>query len=211
MTPRWFDFFFPHWIWHLPLGSRQVALTFDDGPGATSTPALLDLLRDLNVQVTFFLIGEKIEGNSALLARAASEGHVLANHGYYHENHAWYPRWKLKESIEKTEKALTDSGVQPARLFRPPYGAFLPRMSRELRHLGYSGVIWNAHLRDWKSQSTEALKNRASRSLSDGTIILLHDKEGIRGDVTRGIIPFLVEQGRKQGLQFVTLSEEVVA
>ena len=38
-----------------------VALTFDDGPNASSTPILLDGLKERKVRATFFLIGENVE------------------------------------------------------------------------------------------------------------------------------------------------------
>src|ERR1041384_672237 len=41
--------------------SRQcVALTFDDGPDATSTPALLDLLKEARVEAAFFGAGKRV-------------------------------------------------------------------------------------------------------------------------------------------------------
>ena len=57
--------FFPTWRYFLPVrahgprNSRQVTLTFDDGPDPTTTPLLLDLLDLHGVKACFFVIGEK--------------------------------------------------------------------------------------------------------------------------------------------------------
>jgi peptidoglycan/xylan/chitin deacetylase (PgdA/CDA1 family) len=71
----------------------RVALTFDDGPGP-STAEILDILRDLGVRATFFVLGKSVEearwcdGDVArarsLVARALREGHVVGNHTYAH-------------------------------------------------------------------------------------------------------------------------------
>jgi len=208
MTLRLLDSLFPQWVWRLPEGKRQIALTFDDGPNPATTAALLDVLKELNVKATFFLVGEKVTGNSALLGRAADEGHVLANHGYHHTSHAWYPRHKLRESIERTENAIADSGIRPARLFRPPYGFFLPRIGRELKRLGYRGIMWTAHLSDWKSLTPGAQEAKVRHALSDGSIILLHDAHTFQSTILTVTLPNLVDDAQRQGFQFVTITEE---
>ena len=55
----------------------DIAMTFDDGPHATLTPKLLDLLAERHIKVTFFVLGECIEQNPEVLRRAAREGHEI--------------------------------------------------------------------------------------------------------------------------------------
>ena len=65
-----------------------VALTFDDGPNASSTPILLDGLKERKVRATFFLIGENVEKgeNEKIVKRMYEEGHLIGNHTYTHCN-----------------------------------------------------------------------------------------------------------------------------
>ncbi len=208
MTLRLLDSLFPQWVWRLPEGKRQIALTFDDGPNQTTTATLLNVLKELHVKATFFLVGEKVAGNSTILGRAAEEGHVLANHGYHHSSHAWHSRARLRESIEKTERAIAGSGVRSAHLFRPPYGFFLPRMGRELKRLGYRGIMWTAHVCDWKPLASGTQEAKVRRALSDGSIILLHDAHTFQSTILTVTLPHLVDDARRQGFQFVTINEE---
>src|SRR5689334_4738956 len=67
---------------------RCVALTFDDGPDARSTPALLELLRDTGVKAAFFCIGHRVVVHPELAARIVREGHLLENHSYEHSKMA---------------------------------------------------------------------------------------------------------------------------
>jgi peptidoglycan/xylan/chitin deacetylase (PgdA/CDA1 family) len=61
-----------------------LALTFDDGPDPRGTSAMLDALAAANVKATFFVLGERVERNLALLARVLEEGHEVELHGYEH-------------------------------------------------------------------------------------------------------------------------------
>jgi peptidoglycan/xylan/chitin deacetylase (PgdA/CDA1 family) len=210
MTLRLLDRIFPQWLWRLPNGDGQIALTFDDGPDPNTTPALLETLAKLDVRATFFIVGSKIEGNSGLLKRAVIDGHVLANHGYHHANHALYSRAALRSSIQRTEEAMTALDVQPLRLFRPPYGFFRPGMASELTRLGYRGIMWTAHLRDWKPQSAAMLERRAGRAFDDGSIILLHDSHAAGPQSLSRILTRLAADVRERGFHFVTLQNETL-
>ncbi len=210
MTLHLYDRIFPRWLWRLPNGDGQVALTFDDGPDSNTTPALLETLAKLDIRATFFIVGSKVEGNTAVLRRAAADGHVLANHGYHHANHALYSRAALRSSIQKTEEAMTALDVQPLRLFRPPYGFFRPGTASELTRLGYRGVMWTAHLRDWKPQNPAVLERRARRSLHDGSIILLHDSHASGPQSLSRILTRLAAEVQERGFRFVTLHNETL-
>jgi peptidoglycan/xylan/chitin deacetylase (PgdA/CDA1 family) len=63
-----------------------IAMTFDDGPSGKLTPKLLDLLAAHHIKATFFVIGQNVEENPQILARAAREGHEIGNHSWSHPN-----------------------------------------------------------------------------------------------------------------------------
>src|SRR5262245_27697552 len=63
-----------------------IAMTFDDGPSATLTPKLLDLLAAHHIRATFFVIGENVAEHPEIVARAAREGHEIGNHSWSHPN-----------------------------------------------------------------------------------------------------------------------------
>src|SRR5215212_1258605 len=67
-------------LYAVDTSERIVALTLDDGPHATHTPAILDVLREYDARATLFLVSSRIRGLEALVARAVREGHELGNH-----------------------------------------------------------------------------------------------------------------------------------
>ena len=101
-----------------------VALTFDDGPNASSTPILLDGLRERKVRATFFLIGENVEKdeNEKIVKRMYEEGHLIGNHTYTHCNLSKLETGEAKKELEQTDTVIEKiTGKQPV-FVRAPYG-----------------------------------------------------------------------------------------
>ncbi|MBU1936058.1 polysaccharide deacetylase family protein [bacterium] len=210
MIPRLFERLFPQWLWRLPVGQKRIALTFDDGPDSSTTPALLALLKELELPATFFLLGENVAANAAIFKDAEPHEHTFAVHGFHHMNHGFYSRRALRYSIQKTEDVMRTSDLQPIKLFRPPYGIFNPFQTSELKHIGYSGVIWTAHVRDWRPQPTQTLETRMRRAFRDGSIVLLHDGSNSQIQAVMKILPRFVENAREHGFQFISLSDKIL-
>ena len=155
---------------------RCVALTFDDGPDARSTPALLDLLRESRVAATFFCVGERVAAHRELAARIVREGHRLENHSYTHSNTTnFFTVGKLKNELTRAQTVIQEAtGVAP-QLFRPPMGLSNPRVFRAAHALGLKVVGWTVRSFDTRIASPERIVQRILRQLEPGAIILLHD------------------------------------
>src|SRR2546426_4604215 len=83
-----------------------IAMTFDDGPSASLTPKLLDLLAAHHIKVTFFVIGENVAEHPEIVERAAREGHEIGNHTWTH------PRLdKMSDAAVRRELSRTDDAI----------------------------------------------------------------------------------------------------
>lgn len=155
---------------------RCVALTFDDGPDARSTPALLDLLREAGVQTAFFCVGERVAAYPELAARIVREGHLLENHSYAHSNLTnFFGGARLRKELERTQSAIREAtGVAP-KLFRPPMGLSNPRVFAAARALNLRVIGWSARGLDTITDKPERVVARIVRRLQPGAILLLHD------------------------------------
>ena len=174
--------FLPHWSLFGPYvcrgaeARRCVALTFDDGPDARSTPALLDLLREANVPAAFFCVGRRVAEHPELAARIVREGHLLGNHSYSH-SHAtnFFTVEQLHAELTRTQAAIqTATGVAPE-FFRPPMGLTNPRVFQVARSLGLQVIGWSARGFDTQQTDPARIVARIVRKLRPGAIILLHD------------------------------------
>ena len=183
--------------------SPQVALTFDDGPHQTCTPALLDGLKQRGVKATFFLMGENIAGKEELVQRMQADGHLIGNHSYRHIQMTKEGAEQACAEIEQTEQLIQSiTGKRPEYL-RPPYGAWNEQL--ECR-VNLTTVLWNVDSLDWKFQNTKRIVRRVEKDVKDGDIILMHDIFPTSVEAALQIVDDL----QAQGYEFVTVEELLV-
>jgi len=155
---------------------RCVALTFDDGPDARSTPALLDLLKEAKVEVTFFCVGKKVAANPQLAARVVQEGHLLENHSYAHSNFTnFFSAARLRAELQQTQAAIQQATGTAPQCFRPPMGLSNPRTFRAARSLDLKVIGWTIRSLDTMTNDPDKIVARIAHRLKPGAIILLHD------------------------------------
>ncbi len=93
---------------------RGYALTFDDGPHAQGTPAVLEVLARERVTATFFLVGEQLLRNPGLGREIVDAGHEIALHCHRHRNLLRLSPWQVREDIARAEAAIeADTGRLP--------------------------------------------------------------------------------------------------
>jgi peptidoglycan-N-acetylglucosamine deacetylase len=160
-------------------GSRQLALTYDDGPSDPHTMRLLEVLARRQVRATFFLIGRYVAERPEIARETARAGHVIGNHTFSHPNLIFCPAARVRRELEQCRRILTDTVGEHSNLWRPPFGARLPHVLGVGRKLGLQPVMWTVSANDWKIHSAGAVEQRVAQRIRGGDIILMHD--GPRG------------------------------
>jgi peptidoglycan/xylan/chitin deacetylase (PgdA/CDA1 family) len=153
-----------------------VALTFDDGPTAGTTSAILDVLRDLNVQAAFFVIGANAARWPSLVERMAAEGHVVGNHTFDHPHFGVFRRHGFwRRQVEETDAVVERiTGRRPA-LFRPPLGFKTWHVAKVAAATGHTMVTWTRRAFDTRASGPPQILARLVRPAKPGEILLLHD------------------------------------
>jgi peptidoglycan-N-acetylglucosamine deacetylase len=192
--------------------ARRAAITFDDGPSAEHTPAILDALRDAGVRATFFALGRHVREHPEIARRIVEEGHELASHGDDHSLLTFEgPKGIARQLRACNEAVVSAVGAPPAPLFRAPHGFRSPFLVPVARRLGYRVVGWTAGVWDTAKPGVERIVERSAAKLDPGAILLLHDADGSgRGDdrsQTVTALPAIIQAGRERDLEFVTVSE----
>ena len=182
----------------IPAGEKYVALTFDDGPRRGTTERLLDGLKERGAKATFFLIGQQIEDNAALVARMAEEGHQIGNHTWSHQRLDGILPDEAAQEVARTEAALEALLGGGEYWLRPPYGQVAEGVE-----LGVPMVKWCVDPRDWESRDAEKVTRAILDCVEPNSIILLHDIYSTSVDAALRVVDRLQEEG----YWFVTVEE----
>lgn len=183
--------------------TKQVALTFDDGPHRVYTKMLLDGLAKRKVRATFFVIGKNIPGNEELIARMQQEGHLIGNHTYDHVKISDLSGEEACEQVEKTSALVREITGEDTEFVRPPFGAWNKSMEGAFTMIP---VMWDVDPLDWTTKNRELIEQRVLEDVSSGDIILLHDY--YESSVEAALE--LVDQLLAQGYEFVTVDELIL-
>ena len=179
---------------------KYVALTFDDGPSPRCTPQLLDGLKARDVRATFFVVGCQVEKNPDIVVRMAAEGHQVGNHSYDHKELDKLSVREAAEDMEKNDALLHRLLGAGDYWVRPPYGLL---SESERQALAVPVISWSLDTEDWKSKNAEKILDILYRQVSDGDIILLHDR--YLNSVSAALQA--IDHLQQQGYRFVTVSE----
>ena len=185
---------------------HKIALTFDDGPHGEKTPRILDVLRDNNVQATFFIVGENVKGNEDIIERMIADGHEIGNHTFGHKYLFKVDRRVMEREIDLCDDEIFNYSEYNATLFRPPGGIYNDVLTSVCNERGYDMVLWSIDTRDWAGTSATEIENEILGNVEDGAIVLMHDYvcgESHTAEALKSVIPKLKELG----YSFVTVSE----
>jgi peptidoglycan/xylan/chitin deacetylase (PgdA/CDA1 family) len=185
----------------------RVALTFDDGPGAEGTPAVLDALAAQGVTATFFVTGEQVRDHPAIARDIVAGGHAVGVHGDRHRNLLRVGPRALRRDLDRAAASIADlTGVVPI-LYRPPYGVLNATALAVCRERSWEPVLWSRWGRDWRARATPAgVAREVTRDLAGGEILLLHDADRYSAPgswrTTLAALPAIVAAVRTRGLDF---------
>ena len=201
-------------VWHMPdRGVSTVYLTYDDGPNPSTTPDLLDVLREEGARATFFLIDEHITDETApIVRRIADEGHAIGLHTSTRRFMLMSPSAFARALERRADRIATIAGVRPCSAFRPHAGwrsgqmyAGLSRIDYKL--VGFGWMLWDFNW--FRPRRAESTFHRIDRRVSGGDIVVMHDGDESAPrrdqrhtvDATRRLIPSL----RARGFGFGTI------
>ncbi len=188
-------------------GSRainKVALTFDDGPIRGQTDRILAILKEHQVQATFFCIGARVDENPELVLKIINAGHVIGNHTYYHKrSFGFLSTKKVARELQDTDMQIAEILGRKPRFFRPPYGVTNPMIAKAIAKGSYITIGWSIRSFDTIIKNPARLFRRVTAQLSAGDIILFHDYSNSMIE----ILPDFIQYIKQKGFQIAPISE----
>ena len=179
----------------------MVALTFDDGPDASCSDQILDILEENHGLATFFEVGRNVRACPGPVQRMASMGCEIASHSNAHKNLSKLKKATLLKDLAAADEAFAAAGVDVPVLVRPPYGAVNKTVKTAT---GRAMITWTIDTEDWKSRDAQTVADYVMNYGNlDGEIILMHSIYQSTADAAAILVPWLQEQG----YQLVTVTE----
>jgi peptidoglycan/xylan/chitin deacetylase (PgdA/CDA1 family) len=182
---------------------REIALTFDDGPGPF-TPQVVEVLRRRRVPATFFIVGQSLNSFGRTLRHELRDGFVIGDHT---ENHR--PLALLRERDQRSQLVdqafrVHNYGAPYPRLFRPPYRSFNAVTLSLARKLHMLMVLWSVDSSDYRQPGADAIVAAVVSRARPGAIVLMHDAGGNRTQ-TIAALPRIIARLRAMRYRLVTV------
>lgn len=192
--------------------SDHVALTFDDGPDPRSTPQFLEVLAELEVRSTFFVLGGLVERAPGLAREMVDAGHELAVHGWDHRPMLLRGPRSTYDQLLRTRDLVAEVTGRAPRFVRPPHGILSAGVLGAARCLGLTPVLWSAWGRDWTAEATPlSVLETLAPDLHGGATVLLHDCDHVSAPgawrSALGALPGIAARCDDAGLRLGPLAE----
>ena len=198
--PLLYRLLFPEAFWRVKYPSEKpvVFLTFDDGPVPEVTPRVLDLLDELGVKATFFMVGDNVRRHPELLEEVRRRGHGVGNHTMHHL------QGMRTRGVSYLRDVAEADALIGSRLFRPPHGIMRWGQARAIKNR-YNIIMYDVVSRDYNRRlSPERIFDNVRRYTRDGSIIVFHDSLKARDNMLTAM-PRAVRWLQEQGYEFRTL------
>lgn len=184
-VPKWWQKVWPEIIWSYPKESDSIFLTFDDGPVAGLSEAVIEILQSYQAKATFFCTGQQAKANPGLLDKFRAAEHLLGNHSFHH-----YSAWSCSTETYLKDVAMAAEWI-PSKLYRPPYGRLSWSTYQALKK-NYKIVMWDVMPGDFQSgmDAPKCLES-IQRNAKPGSVIVLHEKQRTKQKLLKLLPPLL--------------------
>ena len=183
-----------------------IALTFDAGTeGGGAAPEILQILRDHNLRVTFFLSGHWVDHNPDLAQQIVADGHEIANHTYDHPDLTHLTDDQIVWELDYTDQVVSDvMGTHTRPYFRPPFGSRNRRVLDVAAASGFRSIYWSIDSGDWLARATPAgVADKILRYAEPGDIVVEH----VGSEASAGALPIVLDELAQRGLRIGTVSQ----
>lgn len=187
-------------------GDPEILFTFDDGPNLSTTPKILDTLRDYGVQAVFFNVGRMLERPEAraLVERIVAEGHIIGNHTMAHGELCRIKEQEAVAEIDDGYRVLHEAAAMPIPWFRTPYGARCSRLDAQLAERRVTHFHWDVDPQEWRhgnAKRTTAYLERVIGAAQGREVVLMHDTKQATVKVLPELLQWIREENQRREAQ----------
>lgn len=162
-------------IYNVDTTEKQVAISFDAAWGADKTQGILDILKEFEVNATFFLVGFWVDDYSDMVKAIDSAGCEIGTHSNTHPDMAKLSKATMKQELETSISKIKSVTGKDVKLFRAPFGSYNNALLETADELSLKTIQWDVDSLDWKGLSAQDITSRVCSRVKNGSIILMHN------------------------------------
>ncbi len=183
--------------------NKTIAFTCNVDWGNEYIPLMLEIFKENNIKITFFVTGKWADQNEELLKKISEHGHEIGNHGFLHRDYSILSYENNKQEIGKAHNIISNIINTSPIFFAPPSGAYNDATIKAAKDLNYKVIMWSIDTIDWRKDSTsDKIINRVVSKTHNSAIVLMHPKEE-----TIKALPAIIESLHNQGYSIGRVSD----
>ncbi|WP_035800901.1 polysaccharide deacetylase family protein [Kitasatospora mediocidica] len=191
----------------IPTTDKVVFVTIDDGE--EKDPKFIEMMNDLKVPVTMFLMDDAIKNNYGYFKPLQAQGNLIQNHTLHHPAMSTKSAAQQKAEVCGDQQVLTQQYGAAPFLFRPPYGdgAHTPTLNSAVQQCGPRAVVlWQETM-----QIHDMQYQTADKKLKPGDIILAHFRgpKDLKGETMTEMFGELLSRIQEQGFSVARLEDYI--
>lgn len=184
-------------IYNIDTEEKVVGLSYDAAWGADKTEDILAVLKEFDVDATFFLVGFWVDKFPEKVTAIKEAGMEIGTHTDSHPDLAKKDADTIKQELESSMNKISKITGDKVDLFRAPFGSYNNTVISIASGLGLKTIQWNIDSLDWKGLSASDVNSRVMKNLCPGSIILMHNNADNVVQSTRLVLQGLKERGYK--------------
>lgn len=190
-------------IYSVETTEAKVAITINCAWNADDIDMILDTLKNQDVKVTFFMVGDWVEKYGEAVKKIYDAGHEIGNHSYNHPHVNNLSLEKNKEQIQKCSDLVKNITGEGTKLYRGPYGEYNNTVIEAAQNLGHTAIQWSIDSLDYKGLTGDQMWERIEPKLENGSIILMHNGT----ENTALSLNDIITKIKEKGYNLVTVSD----
>ncbi len=190
-------------IYNVQTEENKVAFTMNCAWNANDIDSILETLKNNDVHITFFVVGEWVDKYPEAVKKIHDAGHEIASHSNTHPHVNKLSAEKNLEEINLSVSKIEKITGEKTKLYRAPYGEYNNTVIKTAQDNGYYCIQWNLDTLDYEGLTGEEMWKRLKNKLEKGSIILSHN--GTKH--TAESLDMLIKNIKAQGYELVTVSE----
>lgn len=190
-------------IYNVDTKESKISLTMNCAWNADDIDSILKTLKDNNVKITFFMVGDWVDKFPEAVKKISDAGHEIGNHSNTHPHVNNLSDDANVKEIEATSSKIEKLTGNKTILYRAPYGEYNNIVIRAAKSASHVPIQWNVDTLDYTGITGEEMWRKIENKLDSGSIILMHNGTTHTADS----LEMIINNIKNKGYELVKVSD----